>query len=61
MQLAWVLLNPKPKRLASAATGGGGDGSLDRGASVFAAELDRGLSASASTRASTAVRGTTGE
>ena len=32
-----------------------------RSASVFAAELDRGLSASTSTRASTAVRGATGE
>jgi hypothetical protein len=40
---------------------GAGKGHSIAGASVFAAELDRGLSASASTRASTAVRGTTGE
>jgi hypothetical protein len=45
------------KRLAARS----GEGSRARGASVFAAELERGLSASATTRASTAVRGTTGE
>ena len=38
-----------------------GEGSRDRGASVSAGELDRGLSASAPARASTAVRGTAGE
>jgi hypothetical protein len=38
-----------------------GKGQAIAAPSVFAAELDRGLSASASTRASTAVRGTTGE
>ena len=53
------LPNPNPRR----ALGGARRGrkSLDRGASVFAAELDRGLSASAPARASTAVRGTTRE
>jgi hypothetical protein len=52
---------PGPLLERGRSTGAGWEESRDRGASVFAAELDRGLSASAAARASTAVRGTTGE